>query len=132
MDQNSIAGLISREAFFENTGKRFGVEIFLGRPISTMLEQYSTQPLVLPESSKISQTIHEALKRNSRSVYDPIIVEKSDKEFRIIDILTVFLAENQILLTLHNQHTFTIASGIKLTDEEAVKRFIKLYWNCGS
>jgi hypothetical protein len=125
MEDGVISGLISREAFFENTGKRFGIEVFLGRPISAMLEQYSTQPLILPANAKVSLAIHEALKRRSRTVYDPIIVEKQEKQYRVIDILTVFLAENQILLTLHNQHAFTVASGIKLTDEEAIKRFIQ-------
>lgn len=124
MENGTIQGLISREVFFEATGKRFGVEIFLGRPISTMLEQFSTQPLILSEQVTISQAIFEALKRSSRSVYDPIIVKSISKTYQILDILTVFLAENKILLTLHNQNVFTITSGIKLTDEEAVKRFV--------
>jgi hypothetical protein len=125
MQNSSIIGLISREAFFETTGKRYGVELFLGRPISAMLEQFSTQPLILPEDFKISLAIHEALKRTARSVYDPIIVNKTNGKFGVIDILTVFLAENQILLTLHNQHVDSKASGLALSDEEAVKRFLK-------
>ncbi len=124
LDGSSIVGMISREAFFEKTGKRFGVEIFLCRPISTMLEQFSSRPLVLAEDEKISHAIHEALKRDSRAVYDPLIIQKPGGEFRVIDILSVFYAENQILLTLHNQHAFTVSSGIKLTDEEALRRFI--------
>lgn len=120
-----IIGLISREAFFETTGKRYGVELFLGRPISAMLLQFSTKPLILPEDYRISLAIHEALKRPSRSVYDPIIVDKSNGRFGVLDILAVFLAENQILLTLHNQHVFSVASGLALTDEDAVKKFLK-------
>lgn len=120
-----IAGMISREAFFETTGRRYGVEVFLGRPIAAMLENFSTQPLILPESCKISLAIHEALKRESRSVFDPIIVQRSEGQYGVIDILTVFLAENQILLTLHNQHVNSFASGLNLTDQEAVKRFVK-------
>ncbi len=125
MKGETIAGLISREAFFETTGKRFGVEIYLGRSIATMLELFSSEPLILPESEKISHAIHEALRRDTRSVYDPIIVKKTEGGYRVIDILSVFLAENQILLTLHNQHTFTVSSGIKLTDKEAIFRFIE-------
>lgn len=125
MQNSNIIGLISREAFFETTGKRYGVEIFLGRPISAMLQQFSTRPLILPENYRISLAIHEALKRSSRSVYDPIIVEKSDGQYGVLDILAVFLAENQILLTLHNQHVYSVASGLALTDEDAVKRFLK-------
>ncbi|GAP20752.1 hypothetical protein [Leptolinea tardivitalis] len=125
LENNVIKGLISREVFFEKTGKRFGVEVFLGRPISTMLDQYSSKPLVLAEKVPVSQAIHEALKRDSRSIYDPIIVAKEDSSFRVLDILTVFLAENQILLTMHNQHVFTVSNGIHLTDEEAIRRFVK-------
>ncbi len=125
MDQGEILGLISREAFFENTGKRFGVEVVLNRPIHLMLDQCSRKPLILSAREKISRAVHEALRRESTSVYDPIIVEDSNKNYRIIDMFTIFLAENQILLTLHNQHTFTIASGIKLSDEEAVMKFLQ-------
>ncbi len=125
IQNSSIIGMISREAFFETTGKRYGVELFLGKPIKAMLENFSSQPLILPENAKISLAIHEALKRNARSVYDPIIVQKSTGEFRIIDILTVFLAENKILLTLHNQYVDSKTSGLPLTDEEAIKRFLK-------
>lgn len=124
-DKGTIHGLISREGFFEATGRRFGVEIFLGRPISAMLEHFSTQPLILSEQITISRAIFEALNRSSRSVYDPIIVKSIKNTYQVLDILTVFLAENKILLTLHKQNIFTIASGIKLTDEEAVKRFVR-------
>jgi hypothetical protein len=125
MKERKIAGMISREAFFETTGKRYGVEVFLGRPIAAMLENFSTQPLILPESLKISLAIHEALKRVTRSVFDPIIVERTGGLYGVIDILTVFLAENQILLNLHNQHVNSFASGLNITDQEAVKRFVK-------
>jgi hypothetical protein len=120
-----ILGVISRETFFEHTGKRFGVEVFLNRPIQRMFEKYAVQPLILPASSKISQAAHQALKRDARSVYEPIVVEKTSRIFRLIDIFTVFLAENQILLNLHNQHTFTIASGMNIPDDEAIMRFSK-------
>jgi hypothetical protein len=123
INQGEIIGVISREAFFENTGKRFGVEVFLGRPIHLMLDQVSREPLILSSREKISQAAHEALKRKTKSVFDPIIVEKPGKNYRIIDMLTIFLAENQILLTLHNQYTFSISSGMNLTDEEAIHRF---------
>lgn len=124
MNGTMIAGMISREAFFEKTGKRFGVEIYLSRPISTMLELFTSHPLVLPENKKISHAIHEALQRDSNSVYDPIIIQKSEGLFRVINILSVFHAENQILLTLHNQNAFTISSGIKLSDKDAIYRFL--------
>ncbi|HEX7556248.1 MAG TPA: hypothetical protein VF338_06460, partial [Leptolinea sp.] len=54
MKQQEILGVLSREIFFENTGRRFGVEVFLNRPIYLMLEKFSTHPLILPSSSKIS------------------------------------------------------------------------------
>jgi len=120
-----ILGVISRETFFEHTGKRFGIEVFLSRPIHRMFENYAMQPLILPASVKISLAAQQALKRDSRSVYEPIVVEKANKVFHLIDIFTVFLAENQILLTLHNQHTFTIASGMNIPDDEAIMRFSK-------
>jgi hypothetical protein len=122
---SSIIGMISREAFFETTGKRYGVELFLGKPIKAMLNSFSVTPLILPESTRISMAIHEALKRDSHTVYDPIIVQKFTGEFRIIDILSLFVAENQILLTLHNQYVDTRLSGLPLTNEEAIKRFLK-------
>jgi hypothetical protein len=40
INQGEIIGVISQEAFFEKTAKRFRVEVFLGRPIHLMLGRY--------------------------------------------------------------------------------------------
>jgi len=122
--ENKVQGLISRDAFFEKTGKKFGVEIFLNRPIHLMLEDQRQPPLILPAREQISQAIFKALKRNMENVYDPIIIEKS-RTYRIIDILSIFMAENNILLNLHKQHLFTVSSGMAISDSEAARDFSK-------
>jgi hypothetical protein len=121
---NQLIGLISRASFFEKVGKLFGPELFLNRPIGLLLDQSNKDFLVLPDQLKIGLATKKALDRDPKFVYEPIILSSQDGCFRLISVLTLFAAENQILITIHNQRLSFELNGLKISDEEAIHRFI--------
>jgi hypothetical protein len=125
VDNGNLVGVISRESFFENAGKLFGLEIFLNRPIRTMLESINTEPFILPDNMLITLATQKALNRDFKSIYQPIIVQLADHEYRLISPLILFIAQSRQLLELHNQRLYTVSSGQKISEHEAIMRFIK-------
>ncbi len=125
MDGEILQGVISRETFYERTGKLFGTDVYLGRPISRMLETIPYPHLVLPESMLITLATQKALNRELSSIYDPIVVESPGKYYRLLSALMLFIAQSQQLLELHHQRAYTVDSGQALSDREAILNFIK-------
>jgi len=124
MRQNRLLGLLSRKMFFENTGKMFGTEIFLVRPVCVMLEMLNQKCLVLPENTLITIATRKALQRGRNEIYEPIIVEQISEQFSLIGAQMLFMAQSYQLMTLHNQRQFTIEAGLKLSEAEAAARFL--------
>ncbi len=125
MKNSELSGVISRETFYERTGKLFGTEIFLVRPINKMMETIDHQMLILPDTMLITLATQKALSRDSKSIYQPIIVEQSNHEYRLISALMLFIAQSQQLMELHNQRLFTVNAGQKISNRDAILRFIQ-------
>ena len=119
-----FSGMVSRDMFYQSTGKLYGTEIFLVRPIQKMLDTISSEHLILPETTLISLATKAALNRKKEHIYQPIIIEKQDQSFRIISALMLFMAQSHQLQKVHNQRLYTIESVQKITIKEAIIRFI--------
>lgn len=129
LDDTKLYGVISRETFFERVGKRFGTEIYLGRPITMLMTTLPYQPLVLPGSLMIAIATQQALSRNIDSIYEPIVVEKTECRYRLISALLLFIAQSRQLLELHQQRLFTVDAGQEISDKDAILKFLKLSGN---
>ncbi|HTX80271.1 MAG TPA: hypothetical protein VMC62_11405 [Longilinea sp.] len=129
VEKGRLLGVVSRETFYENAGRMFGVEVFLNRPIRTMLEMVGYNPLVLPDSMLITLATQKALERELKSIYQPIIVEQGDKSYRLISPLVLFIAQSRQLLDLHNQRLYTVGAGQKISERDAILRFIRYAGN---
>ncbi len=125
MDEEAFLGVVSRDMFFQRTGKLYGTEIFLVRPILKMLNTLPHKPLVLPETTLISMAAKSALSRERDYIYQPIVIEKSNSSYHLISALMLFMAQSHQLLTLHNQRLHTVDSGQKISQKEAIIRFLK-------
>ncbi len=124
MKNDSLRGMISRETFFEKTGRLFGPEVFLSRQIKEMLELVPRQPLILAETCLITLATQQALGREGASIYEPVVIEKPGKDYSLIGALTLFMTQSQQLTNLHNRRRFTVDSGQTITDEQAAEQFI--------
>ena len=129
IENGKLFGVVSREMFYESAGKRFGPEIFLSRPILTMLESNTHETLILPENMLITMATQRALKRDLKSIYQPILVEQTNHEYCLISPLILFIAQSNQLLELQNQRLYTVDSGQHISDKEAITRFIRYVGN---
>ena len=101
---DGILGMLSRRKFFEMLGTRYGVAVFYKRPIQIMVKQ-AVSPTILPCSSSIHAAVNQALGRESNFVYEPILVEYANGEYRLLDIYTLLLAQSQQFAALQTELT---------------------------
>ncbi|MEM7347433.1 MAG: ATP-binding protein [Chloroflexota bacterium] len=94
---NTVVGIISRRKFFEQLGQLYGVAVYLQRPIHLMLAAIGNDLLVLPANCGISEAAHYALNRTRNFVYEPIVVEVTQKRYRLIDVYTLLMAQSKLL-----------------------------------
>lgn len=99
---SAIVGVISRRRFFEILGTRYGVAVFLKRPIGIMAA-HVTEPLMLPGSCRIDEAVRKALERENVLVYEPILVNCETNGFQLLDIYALLLAQSQLFASLQKE-----------------------------
>lgn len=126
IEQNQqLAGFISRRTFFEHTGKMYGTEVYLKRPIQFLLQKDIPAPLVLPCQTRISRAVQFLLARSEMEIYEPVVEESPADKRRIIHSMALFTAQNQILIHLHNQRLAQLSQPQPLEDDLAIRKFLK-------
>ena len=96
-EEDELLGVVSRTQFQEQLSHPFGVELFLQRPISDLLDQLDGDLLVLPADCGIAEATQFALGRPTRAVYEPLAVDDNGR-FALLDIHTLLLAQTRLLV----------------------------------
>lgn len=94
--------IISRQRFFELTGTRYGVAVFMKRPISIMAKSMNTH-FAMPASTSIGNAVQKALRRDSDQVYEPILIKYPNDECKLLDVYTLLLAQSRLFATLQKE-----------------------------
>lgn len=101
--------VISRRRFFELTSIRYGVAVFLNRPIQTMLKSIRP-PLILSEHEPIPNAVKAALNREIDQVYEPILIHKESQSHTnshfncdLLDVYTLLMAQSRLFATLQGE-----------------------------
>jgi len=108
--QNEFSGMVSRKHFFESLGKPFGIEIHFRQTIKEFHDQICQTALILQSNTSIQQAVKIALARNLDQVYDPIVIQFPNLEFRLLNMHTLLNGQNMLMenLYLHVQELSTI------------------------
>jgi hypothetical protein len=101
LNENAIIGLITRLKLFERLGHRYGVELFLRKPVIELNRYIGTKPAILSGHLKIDAAVQQALSRHASDIYDPVVVDV-DRKYRILDINVLLLAQSRIVSNLSN------------------------------
>ncbi|GAB4438608.1 MAG: hypothetical protein Kow0031_20510 [Anaerolineae bacterium] len=96
-------GVISRRKFFEQLGQLYGVAVYMQRPILLMLQAIGATPLLQPARTPIPEAAHQALNRDRNFVYEPIIVDYGDRNYRLLDIYTLLIAQSHLFAGLQRE-----------------------------
>mgnify|MGYP000147394254 CR=1 FL=1 len=97
-----LLGFMTRLKLFERLAHRYGVELFLRKPISELNEIAGTQAAPFPGHLRVDEAVQRALQRPATEIYDPVIVEYKPNFFRILDINVLVLAQSRIVTNLSN------------------------------
>lgn len=91
-----VKSIIPRQKMFERLGRRYGVELFLRRPILKLEQDLGSDALVLKSHLSINIAVKLALSRVQTRIYDPIIVELENGELRLLDMYVLLLSQSQL------------------------------------
>jgi hypothetical protein len=102
LEKGRLLGVITRLKLFERLGHRFGLELFLQKPIVQLNGLIRTHTQVIPGNARIEEAIQYALSRSAPDVYDPIVVLRDDGGMQLLDINILLLAQSRAMASLSN------------------------------
>jgi hypothetical protein len=102
LEKGQFLGVITRLKLFERLGHRFGLELFLQKPIVQLNGLIRTHAQVMPGNARIEDAIQYALSRPALDVYDPIVLMRDDGAMLLLDINTLLLAQSRAMASLSN------------------------------
>jgi hypothetical protein len=102
VQNKKLIGLITRLKLFERLGHRYGVELFLRKPIGSLKDVIRTQAKPMPGYLKVDQAVQNALTRVEADIYDPVVVELNNKMYRLLDMNVLLLAQSRSVSNLSN------------------------------
>ena len=102
IENGKLLGIITRLKLFERLGHRFGVELFLQKPIIQLKDLIRTHAQAIPGYSRIDEAIQYALSRPAPDIYDPIVVQRSNGAMQLVDINSLLVAQSRAMASLSN------------------------------
>ncbi len=88
--------VVPRNKMFERLGRRYGVELFLRRPIVKLEQDLGSEAFILKSHLSINMAVRLSLSRIQPHIYDPIVVEFENGEFRLLDMYVLLLSQSQL------------------------------------
>lgn len=92
----NLLGMISRRRFLEYLSRPYGLELFLKRPLKSLYRFACRDMLLLRGDSLIVDAARQSLERSPELLYEPIVVELSPHNYRLLDVHELLIAQSQI------------------------------------
>ncbi|MBP0016139.1 MAG: ATP-binding protein [Cyanobacteria bacterium SBLK] len=89
-------GMISRRRFLERMSRPYALELFLQRPIKSLYDFTRVQFEIFTKDTPIVEAARKSLERPPELLYEPIVVELSDRDYRLLDVHHLLLAQSKI------------------------------------
>lgn len=77
VDNKEPVGLLSQDVFYSSLATTYGISVYSKRPVKLLMD---TEPLILEYSTSIEEASRRALARDSKHIYDSLIITKN-KEY---------------------------------------------------
>ena len=95
-DNGKYIGMISRRRFLECLSRPYALELFTKRPLRVMYEQFNGEPLKLIGNMSIVMASQLALGRGSDDIYEPLVVQLEDEQYRVLDVHDLLQSQSYI------------------------------------
>jgi len=93
----SFYRMLSKARFFQVMSKQYMFDLFSRRSVQFFFDDYSSENyLIFEETVSIIEAAKKALLRADKERNDPIIIITSQKEYKLISMQTLLLAQNEI------------------------------------
>jgi len=102
LDGDQVHSMIPRYRIFERLGHRYGVELFLRKPIIELQENLKTTACIISNNTRVDTAINTALGRKPESIYDPLVMRYDDGHFSLLDMHILLMAQSLVMENLHN------------------------------
>lgn len=89
-------GIIPRHKMFERLGRRYGVELFLRKPIIDMARELQAELFILKSHLSVNLAVKLALSRDQNHIYDPVLVEFEYGAVQLLDMYVLLLSQSQL------------------------------------
>jgi hypothetical protein len=99
---NKIHSMIPRNKIFERLGHRYGVELFLQKPIIELQENLETTIFKVSSSTRVNVAANAAIARQAKSIYDPLVMEYDDGYFRQLDMHVLLMAQSLMMENMND------------------------------
>jgi hypothetical protein len=93
-------GMISRRIFFEFMSRPYSLGLFLERDIESLYNILKPEVFMLKEEVLILDAIPIILARDSKQIYEPIVIKSQEQRYRVLDIHQLLLAYSQIQISI--------------------------------
>jgi hypothetical protein len=102
VSDNNIHSMIPRSKMFERLGHRYGVELFLQKPIIELQETLETTIFKISSNTRINTAANIAIGRQAKNIYDPLVMEYDDGSFRQLDMHVLLMAQSLVMENMNN------------------------------
>lgn len=102
VEGQELTGFLTRLKLFERLAHRYGIELFMRKPIRQLAAAIPSQAQPLSGNLRVDEALRYALNRLQRDMYDPLVVELKNKMYRILDMNVLVLAQSQTVTNLSN------------------------------
>jgi hypothetical protein len=123
-DQIHLAGMISRQHFYQQVSRHFGYEVYQRRPIRVLLDTTIAPPLQLPDTCRIDVASDQAIQRSPKTVMEPIVLSMADGSWRLLDVNVLLLAQSHIFAMVNRlvyQQKQTLQQVVTSLEQEREK-----------
>ena len=91
-----LLGMISRRQFLEYLSRPYGLELFLKRPLTSLYRFACRDILLLGGDTLIVDAARLSLVRSPELIYEPIVVQLSVQNYRLLDVHQLLIAQSHI------------------------------------
>ncbi|MDY7021819.1 MAG: ATP-binding protein [Cyanobacteriota bacterium] len=89
-------GMISQRRFFERMSRPYAQDLFLGRSLFVFYNFAQMDLLMLPGETPVVEAAQHAIRRSSQLLYEPMVVQLSEDEYRVLDVQQLLIAQSCI------------------------------------
>ena len=102
VSDRKIHSMIPRTKMFERLGHRYGVELFLRKPIIELQETLGTTIFKISSNTRINMAAKIAIGRQAKDIYDPLVMEYDDGSYRQLDMHVLLMEQSLVMENMNN------------------------------